>query len=159
MKGPKPKPTNLKLLEGYPGHHPINKNEPKPKQTIPGCPRFLSSAAKWEWKRILPELRRLGLLTIVDRTALAAYCQSWADYKEAIKFLKENGKTYSVRGEGGRKYLAYPQVTMADRALKQIRAFCTEFGLTPSSRARMSMSGIEDDDEMENILERGKAKG
>jgi P27 family predicted phage terminase small subunit len=154
MKGAKPKPTNLKIIEGNPGKRPLPKNEPKPKPTTPGCPRFLTTAAKWEWKRVAPELARLGLLTIVDRTALAAYCQSWADYKEAIKWMKENGKTYSVNAGGGRQYRSYPQVKIADAALKQIRAFCTEFGLTPSARARMQTLQTIDDDEMENLLSR-----
>lgn len=30
MRGRKPKPTHLKLLEGNPGHRPINGAEPKP---------------------------------------------------------------------------------------------------------------------------------
>lgn len=38
MRGRKPKPTHLKLLEGNPGHRPINGAEPKPNPGLPTCP-------------------------------------------------------------------------------------------------------------------------
>lgn len=37
-RGRPPKPTAIKELEGNPGKRPLNKNEPKPKQTAPKCP-------------------------------------------------------------------------------------------------------------------------
>jgi phage terminase small subunit len=42
----------------------------------------------------------------------------------------------------GRKYVysqQHAEVGIANQCLKQIRAFCAEFGLTPSARARMEL--------------------
>lgn len=152
--GKKPHPTNLKILNGNPGKRPLPKNEPKPTPIAPRCPQFLHKDAKREWKRIVPELERLGLLTVVDMAALVGYCESWAQYKEAIEFIHDNGSVYELeRKEGGVYLQQYPQVSIANKALLQIRAFCTEFGMTPSSRARMSVPGAEDpDDGMEKLL-------
>lgn len=38
IRGKKPKPTNLKILEGNPGKRPLNLNEPKPIPIAPECP-------------------------------------------------------------------------------------------------------------------------
>jgi phage terminase small subunit len=50
--GPKPKPTELKIIEGNPGKRPLNKNEPRPPRLSPQCPNWLLPEAKKEWKRL-----------------------------------------------------------------------------------------------------------
>lgn len=158
MKGRKPKPTALKIIQGNPGKRPLNKNEPKPKPIAPKCPAWLHKDAKREWKRIAPELERLGLLSVVDMAALATYCESWAQYKEAIEFIHKNGTVYPIKDEDGKvKYLQQvPQVSIANKALLNIRTLCAEFGLTPGSRGRMSLPGQKDEDAFEDFLSRGK---
>jgi phage terminase small subunit len=49
----------------------------------------LSAEAKIEWRRVARALHRLGLLTSVDRAALAAYCQAYARWRQAEKALGE----------------------------------------------------------------------
>ena len=153
--GSKPKPTRLKILEGNPGKRPLPINEPKPTPIAPECPVWLHKDAKKEWKRVAPELEKIGLLTTVDMAALATYCESWAQYKEAIEFIHKHGPVYPIKDENGKvKYLQQvPQVSIANKALNNIRMLCAEFGLTPSSRSRMSIPGVENDDlEMEKLL-------
>ena len=78
VPGRKPRPTHLKILEGNPGKRSLTKNEPKPRPVNPTQPDWLLREAKAEWRRVVPELERMGLLTTVDRAALATYCQAWA---------------------------------------------------------------------------------
>jgi len=146
--GPPRKPTKLRVLEGNPSKRPLPRNEPDPDPAMPECPDWLMDDAKEEWERVAPELNRLGLLTKVDRTALAGYCQSYAKWKQADEWIKENGTVYAIRGsDGGVKYLQQaPQVSIANQCLKQIRAFCAEFGLTPAARARMELPNEREDD-------------
>ena len=73
MAGRKPKPTALKLVTGNPGKRPLNDHEPQPEAAIPEVPAHLSGEAKAEWDRIVIRLHPLGLLTDLDRAALAAY--------------------------------------------------------------------------------------
>ena len=158
MKGRKPTPTNLKVLSGNPGKRPLPKDEPKPEPIAPKCPSWLHKDAKKEWKRIAPQLEKLGLLTQVDMAALAGYCESWAQYKRSIEFIHKHGEVYPIKDDEGRvKYLQQvPQVSIANKALQQVRAFCAEFGMTPSARGRMSVPGADDhEDEMERLLSRG----
>jgi phage terminase small subunit len=83
MRGRKPKPTALKLIDGNPGKRPIAGREPKPPATQPTCPAHLAATAKSEWKRLAGVLNEIGLLTRIDRTVLATYCQAYGRWVEA----------------------------------------------------------------------------
>ena len=150
MRGRKPTPTNLKLLRGNPGKRPINANEPKPAPKAPGMPAWLSTEARNEWRRVVPELDKLGLLAKVDRGALAAYCETWATFVAATHLVHEHGIVYmrkvdEVTDMDGRVIEIHvapaknPALIVARDAAAQIRAFCSEFGLTPSARTRIDV--------------------
>lgn len=144
------KPTAIKRLEGNPGKRPLNKNEPKPKTVIPNCPQWLLPEAKKEWKKIVQGLGKLGLITCVDGAALAGYCQSWARYVEAEKYLSSHSTAFET--ESG--YMQpVPQVGIAQRYLKICQSFMSEFGLTPSSRGKMSVpKNGDDEDPLEKLI-------
>ncbi len=149
-RGPAAKPTALRVLEGNRGHRPINQNEPKPRPITPTRPGWLLPEAKREWSRVVPELDRMGLLTIVDRAALTGYCQAWARYVEAEKEIQEHGTVLKVAKSG---YVqTSPYVVNARRNLQIIRVFCQEFGLTPSARGRMNIA-VDTDDDMGGLLD------
>ena len=156
MKGRKPTPTSLKLLKGNPGKRAINKREPMPTAGGVGCPTWLSKEAKAEWRRVSAELDKLGLLTKVDRAALATYCESWSTFVKAQALIERYGLVYMREEErftndDGDTVIVVrpakiPAVAIAKDAAATIRAFCTEFGLTPSSRSRMTVPDVDDDD-------------
>ena len=78
MRGRKPKPTTLKILEGNPGKRSLNEHEPQVQAEIPECPEFLDDEARAEWFRMAKVLQDMGLLTQADRAALAAYCVAYS---------------------------------------------------------------------------------
>ena len=67
MRGRKPKPTRLKLIEGNPGRRPIRGHEPQPPASQPTCPAHLSPTAKAEWKRLAQSLNAIGLRLCLER--------------------------------------------------------------------------------------------
>ena len=160
--GPPPTPTKLKLLRGNPGKRAIKKNEPQPKSASSvKCPAWLSTEAKKVWRRTAPKLRGLGLLTEVDGDALAAYCQTYARWKEAELFIEKNGAAYAIRDEKDRiRYMQqFPQVSIARALLQQVRGYQQEFGMTPSARVRLAADTTEpkesDDDAFRNAATGG----
>ncbi len=162
MKGRKPRPTLEVVREGNPGKRRINKNEPKPEPVAPACPNYLSTVARSEWQYIAPKLEKLGLLTKIDRALLVAYCISYARMKEAEKFIAEHGTSYEtvVRDKWGaeiaRKFVDYPAVKMQKDAIEQMRKIAVEFGMSVSSRSRMTLPSEKDvDDDMERLLSGG----
>lgn len=153
QRGRKPKPTALKMLEGNPGGRPLNTKEPKPAKKAPRCPSWLEDEAKKEWKRMAKVLEQMGLLTEMDMAAFAGYCQAYARWKEAEKFLTQHGSM--VRTPNG--YLQQvPQVSIAQTNMKIMLKFCEQFGLTPSARSRIvGGENGDEEDEMEKLLEGG----
>lgn len=152
--GRKKKPTNIKLIEGNPGQRPLPKNEPKPAPKAPKRPAWLTGEGRKVWERVAPELERLGLLTLVDGESLAAACQSWKTYVDCQRYLKKHGMTYTyINKFGAENEVERPQVKIAQKALDQFKSFCTEFGLTPASRARIEVKPEEpEQDPMEELL-------
>jgi len=149
MAGRKPKPTALKRLEGNPGKRPLNQREPQPRAAAIYCPRWLHPDAKREWHRVAPELTRLGLLTILDRAALAAYCEAYDEWLMACRVLKEEGYTFTtIKRHVG----LHPMVGIKQKALDRMRAFMTEFGMTPSSRSRIVLPPQEPDNPVIEFL-------
>ena len=148
-RGPPPKPTRLKLIDGNPGKRPLNKREPRPRSGIPRCPSWLSPQAKVVWRRMIPELCRMKILTFADGDALAAFCQTHARWRAAEEFLTKHGSVYPIRDDHGRmKCMAqFPQVAIARNLLLVLKAFYQEFGMTPSARSRITVDRDYDDDE------------
>lgn len=158
MPGPPPKPTRLKVITGNPGHRPMNANEPQP-TGIPDCPDHLDGAAKAEWSRISEELASIGLLTSVDRAALAAYCQAYSRWQDAEHGIAKHGLVVSVGRKDDPKKSPYPipspYVAIANKALELMHKFLCEFGMTPASRTRIQVtqpSAAPDDwDDLDSI--------
>lgn len=141
MKGRKPKPSNLKILQGTARKDRMNKRVPNVKTKIPSFPTGLPKMAKTEWDRISKELFDLGMLTEIDRAALVAYCVVWARWLAAERDIKKAGLVVSVVDSQGRKQKRQnPYLKIAESSLAILKSYLTEFGMTPSSRTRVSVN-------------------
>ena len=92
------------------------------------------------------------VLTEIDRSAFAAYCQSYARWKEAQEHINSEGATYETENGMQRPN---PWVAICNTEQRLMMQAASEFGLTPSARSRiMAASGVgkDDEDEMEALL-------
>jgi P27 family predicted phage terminase small subunit len=137
-------PTHLRLLRGHPGKRPIRPEpEPPVPDKPPDPPGFLTEDAVNEWWRVVPELRALGLLTVLDIGPLAAYCQAYAHWIIAERVLAQmaagdprfNG--LMITGSTG-SHIANPLVKIARSAAADMVRFAGEFGLTPRARSYLT---------------------
>ncbi len=144
--GRPPKPTAQKKLEGNPGKRALNEDEPEPSSEMPGCPGWLNKEGKSEWRRVALELNKIGVLTSVDRAALAAYCQWWARWVEAEKVIEEKGATFEdiriIDTAVGEQPIVVgvktrPEVRIAKDASAMMKSYAVELGLTPAARTRV----------------------
>jgi P27 family predicted phage terminase small subunit len=156
-RGRKRQPTHLKLITGTFRRDRASKNEPRPELAIPSVPPELSDDAKLEWARVSGELFRLGLLTNIDRAALAAYCDSYGIWVRAERLLRkieaENGAAGLVT-KGSRGLIAHPLLRMSRRAAaeswhQRLTRFCQTFDrawatASVSSSFRRGREGIGD---------------
>jgi P27 family predicted phage terminase small subunit len=157
LRGKAPRPTEVEKLLGNPGHRAIDKNEPKPpalRETDP--PSCLDETAAAEWRRIVPTLLELKLLTTLDRQLLVIYCQAVSDYERYSAVLRDEGDTYET--ETG-TIKARPEVALRNAAYAQIVKCSIQFGFSPAARARMNVS-LEPDNRslLDSILD-GTPKG
>jgi P27 family predicted phage terminase small subunit len=155
MRGRKATPTELKKLKGNPGKRALNDKEPKPEAAIPECPAHLTGEASIEWDRISKELHALGLLSNIDRAALAAYCMAWLDFVYASKMVDEEGEV--ITSEKGGKYMN-PWVGIKTSAMDRVVRIGAEFGLTPASRTRVKVDTPSEEDLMASFLFGKKAR-
>ena len=135
MRGRRPKPSRLKVLTGNPGKRPLNAKEPMPEAKVPDCPPELGPVARREWDRLASELGKLKILTALDRSILAAYCNAYGLWTEASEAIQKYGTM--VKSPSG-----YPQqspyVSVANRQAEIMMRIASEFGFTPASRSRIS---------------------
>lgn len=146
--GTPPRPAALNDLLGNPGKR--NRGpEPEPLKAAPRPPRTLSKEARAEWRRVVPRLAEIGLLSVVDRAALVIYVEAWATYCQALATVRLEGETV-IGYRGG--IVRHPAALVMKDATATLRAFCTEFGLTPSARARITLPGADPAADMESLL-------
>lgn len=148
-RGRKPTPTATKILNGNVGHRPINDAEAKPSTDKPSCPAHLDKVARTEWRRISALLHTAGLLTSIDRTALAGYCVAYSRWIDAEKQIQEKGTI--VKSPSGYP-MQNPYLTVANKAMGEVRKWLVEFGMTPSSRTRIKVEPPDQADAMEQFL-------
>ena len=142
--GPPPIPLIVHRLRGNPSK---KKLPPGPEPALlPKCPEppsFLSRYACDEWWRVAPELWALGLLTVLDTGCLAAYCQTYARWREAEEALArmaardEQTHALLIKTQAGdaRKN---PLVRIAADAAADMVRYAGEFGLTAVARSRLA---------------------
>jgi len=144
-RGPKKTPTRILKLRGS-WLADTREDEPKLESDIPNCPVWVKGIARRKYKELTKLLNTMGVLTKIDRNALARYCDTWAWWREAREFIKKNGMVYVTYtgGDGNEKKIKYiqqfPQVNIANKLAAQLGRLEAEFGLTPSARAGMTIN-------------------
>ena len=154
-RGPAPKPAEVLRMRGSRGADKAG-GRPKPIPQPPACPRWLDKEARAKWKELVPELSRLGLLTVVDGPSLACFCEAWSTFRRACETLAKEGETFTTP----KGYIAvHPMVAIRNASRHAIRLFGAPFGLDPGSRTRLEMPPDVDDegeDEFEQFLNQGR---
>src|SRR3954468_21165921 len=124
MRGRTPEPNRLKILKGVRANR---LNGPDAVFPVSGTdpPSWLRGFALDHWHELAPDLVRAGILTVVDRPALAVLCELWGrirpdpdDPRAKVPYLK----------------------------------WSTEFGLPPASRHRVSAAATPFPDDLDIFL-------
>ena len=134
MRGRKPTPTALKIVRGNPGKRALPKDEPTP-QAGADAPDWLSPLAAEHWPLIAKQLDDAQVLTVMDAPALALYCEAFARWKHANEQLAKLGLV--VKAPSGYPVQS-PYLSIANKAFDQMAKMLVEFGMTPSSRSRVT---------------------
>lgn len=137
MKNPRtgrpPKPHHLKVIEGNPGKRRLT--EPvKPPPSRPRCPGWLSPYAKTAWRRLVPILDAMGVLTSADTETMAGLCEAVSRFRKATETIAKSDVL--VKGQKG-EAVKNPAIQIQRDATRDIATFSAMFGLSPSDRVRL----------------------
>jgi len=89
-RGPKPEPTKLKIIKNTLQKSRQIQNEADPSDDHVRPPEWLNVAEREVWNEHVGHLRNAGLITNVDVTQFALYCQTLVFYKEAMAAYSNN---------------------------------------------------------------------
>lgn len=137
-RGTKPKPTAAKRARGNPGCRQLNEREPEFAKGAPDAPEWLPAEARVEWDRVTGELVRTGVLALIHRSTVAAYCCYWAEFAASFGTgIDETDASLLRRRE---------------RAAIQMRQFAGELGITPSSQSRIVVGQKTDEQRLDDFI-------
>jgi len=153
-------PTELKKQRGTLRKDRMNENEPKLPSVIPPIPTWLSEDGQKAFSELSNLLHDMSVLTQADEFALTLLCDAYSEYKKAKEVVNELGATMEVTSrEGNSKSVIRPEVQIANQSFVRVFQLLKEFGLTPSSRAKVNAienQGNTPDVKIENFFNGGE---
>ena len=144
QRGPLPKPTKRKKLEGNPGRRPLPDDEPEPRllSEIPAPPEwFDDEVAITAYWVVCRELHEAEMLAALDMPIVEMYCTSYAQWRKMLGEIKKHGFTYRAADEKGRtRYAAVtPEATLCRQFAADCNRYAKVLGLGPAYRVGLKI--------------------
>ncbi len=135
-------PANVHLINGNPSKKKFSvlSDGSRVPVEIPNIPKHLDAGARREWKIIVPELEKLGLIAKIDRAALAIYCVAFSRWEMAELKLKELGDGGLIETTPNLHKQMSVWLQISNRAVEQIKSSLGDFGMSPSARAKVNVT-------------------
>jgi len=145
--GRKAAPPGLRLLNGR------SEGKDSAGRDIPETPKFdrvsklekpadLSPDAAWLWDRVVEQMGAMGLLKPIDAPSLEVMCETFARWRDAVRKRKDAG----MLGRNSQGIVTAPWVGIEERASKEFRSWCAEYGITPAAEKNLAGAGDGNDD-------------
>ena len=153
VRGPRPKPTLLKLIAGNPGRRPLNAREPVPPTHLRAPPKWFSDQQRESWEYVLEHAPH-GLLKGLDRSTLVGFVVAENLHREAAEHVAAEGvvlKGLPRETKGGKViegglYQSPWMAVLNRQALIMMKA-AAELGFSPASRSRITLEPEEAGDD------------
>jgi P27 family predicted phage terminase small subunit len=159
MRGRKPQSADLQIVAGDPRRIGKAKleakaaREVKAQDGLPPCPLYLKGYARGAYNFYRRELQRMDIDRKPDGHALECVALAYEDIVLSSKVLAKQGRivprraraadgTWTVIG-----LATHPALRQRNAAMLILRAFAAEFGLTPTSRLRLSVEPADDEED------------
>jgi P27 family predicted phage terminase small subunit len=136
MNGRPPKPQALAALSGDRRRKGKGMDLPL---AVPDVPDWLSEEAKTEWATVTHLLSTMRVVSEVDCIALAQLADYMAKWKRAAEQVSKIGMVIPIRDAAGTVtgFRRNPYVTMHLEYGLMVQRLLSQFGMTPSARARL----------------------
>ncbi len=104
---------------------------------------LLDTKAKKEWKRVVPDLKKMDIVGRLDISNLVAYCNAYSKYCEATKALR--GQPLTVPSPSGEK--ENPLISVQLKYQEAFRKAADQCGLTINSRLKWASTKMKKQEE------------
>jgi len=132
--------------------------EPKAPRGLPPCPAYLEGRAREAWAFWSNELALMDLDRRPDGPMLEGVCIAYDAAIACYETIKTQGRFIAKKAldPATNKLVVvdvkpHPAVRQGNQALALMKAFCSEFGLSPVSRTRLAID--KQDEAGEDLLE------
>lgn len=132
------KPSHLKAVQGTERADRKNDREPKPDVGDPVCPDDLSTDGKVMWGALCVDLRRMGVLTVVDGHALRMLVEKTLEVRAMRRKIDLDGYFVVVTTTQKEQVMKpHPLLDPLHRAETELRLQQQRFGMDPSARTKV----------------------
>lgn len=171
MRGRKPAPASKQIAAGDPrklGQHKLQEKlnaEPPVTKGLPACPAYLRGRARAAWDFWADELGKMNLDCRPDAMMLEGACLNYAAAIRATANAQTSGGdvieepivSFATGEVFGYRLKKNPWVTIREKSWTLVRAFCSEFGLSPVSRTRLTIDKGDKLPDLAEILNKPRA--
>lgn len=151
MRGRKPRAVEVQEASGAFRNDPQRRPNSviKADRSVPSMPKVIKNdaIAKQVWEETCDVLRDSGILSRTDTHLLTHYVLTYAEWVKCAEHIQKHGH----EDDSGK---TSPQSTAYFKLALQHTKLLPELGLSPSSRARLSVAGVADenkDDEQDML--------
>ena len=170
--GRKRKPVEAQIAAGDPRNKGVHKLEqelaaaPRAGRGLPPCPAYLAERAKEAWAFWSEELALMDLDRRPDGPMLEGVCIAYEAAIACYETIKTQGRFIAKRALDPKTNTMivvdvkpHPAVRQGNQALALMKAFCSEFGLSPVSRMRLAVDKQDDGEtDLMELLSRPREK-
>lgn len=140
MRGRKPKPSYLKVLDGNAGRRPLNEDEPQAKAPLTRePPHWFSEGQREIFLKAVADAPD-GLLKDLDESTFVGWCVAYDNFRQASDAVNRYGQF--VKGPGGRPSVN-PALAVQNKQNLIMVKLAAEMGFTPSSRSRVKIDAAK----------------
>ncbi len=136
MRGRKPKPTWLKVVEGNPGKRPLNADEPVASGELDGPPEWLSKTQREVWEEAIRNAPP-GLLRGIDQSVFLVWVVAKDLHRDASEKIAKYGAV--IKSPVTQTAMQSPFVSVLNRQAQIMLKAAAEMGFSPSSRSRVKV--------------------
>jgi P27 family predicted phage terminase small subunit len=148
MRGPSPKPTVIRKLEGNPSKRAFNELEPRPEALTPAravarCPKDATLEQREKWRHFARKLAEAKILTHLDLDALWMLVNVTIELEKLDEYIRRVG--YIVKDQTTGRIHQNPAIPMRDKAREMQRKLLQDFGMLPGPRSRVQIGSSGSD--------------
>lgn len=136
MRGRKPKPTWLKVVEGNPGKRPLNDAEPAAAGDLKSAPEWLTDSQRAVWDEAVRSAPP-GLLRGIDESVFLVWVVAKDLHRDASEKIAKYGAVIKSPVTG--TAMQSPFVSVLNRQAQIMLKAASEMGFSPSSRSRVKV--------------------